>query len=151
MDTWVGTARGRGMEAVGLGIAAAGVVALLTETRAVSPVLVVVGLVVRLAGRVRVTVDGTGLTADPGRARWPRVHVPLDDIDAVTSLHVNPWRWGGWGYRGSLTVFRRAAWVVRAGPGIRLDLRDGRRFVVTVDGAPEGAARLGSMLTPRPG
>ena len=151
METWVGTARGRGMEAVGAGVAAAGVVALLTDTRAVSPVLLLVGIVVRLAARVRVTIDGSGLTADPDRWSRPRVHIPLDDIDAVTSMHVSPWRWGGWGYRGSLRAFRRAAWVVRAGPGIRLDLRDGRRFVVTVDGAPDGAAVLGAMLTPRSG
>lgn len=135
------------MEAVGVGTAAAGVVSLLTATRLVAPVLLVTGLVVVLASRVRVTVDASGVTVDPGRWSWPHVHVPLADIDAVTSLHVNPWRWGGWGYRWSLVVFRRAAWVVRAGPGLRLDLRDGRRFVVTVDDAPAGAAALGALLT----
>lgn len=151
MDTWVGTARGRGMEAGGLGLVAAGVASLVTETRVVAPVLLFAGLVVALAARVRVTIDDTGLTADAGRWSWPSVHIPIDDIDAVTSLHVNPWRWGGWGYRGSLRVLRRAAWVVRAGPGLRLDLRDGRRFVVTVDDAPTAAAALGGRLTPRSG
>ena len=151
MDTWVGAARGRGMEAAGLGMLAAGVVSLVTQTRAVAPVLLLAGLVVRMAARVRVTIDDSGLTADASRWSWPRVQIPLDDIDAVTSMHVNPWRWGGWGYRGSLRVLRRAAWVVRAGPGLRLDLRDGRRFVVTVDDAPTAAAALGRRLTPRSG
>ncbi len=48
-------------------------------------------------------------------------------------IDVRPMQWGGWGYRGSLKLMRKAAVVHRAGPGIRLDLTDGRVFVVTLD------------------
>jgi hypothetical protein len=116
----------------------------------VAPVLLAVGALVVMAARVRVRIDASGLTADPGRWHRPSVHIALEDIDQVTALDVRPLRWGGWGYRGSLRLFRRAAWIVRAGPGLRLDLRDGRRFVVTVDEALAGAAALGARLLPHP-
>ena len=40
---------------------------------------------------------------------------------------------GGWGYRGSLRLFRYAALVTRSGAALELRLINGRRFVVTVD------------------
>jgi hypothetical protein len=151
MEAWTGTARGRGSEALGGGLLAAGLASLFTSIRAAGPILALVGVVAILVSRLRVHIDDTGLTVDPERWSWPRVHLPIEDIDAVTSLDVRPWRVGGWGYRGSLLLFRRAAWVVRAGPGLRVDLTGGRRFWVTVDDAPAAAAVLGRLLTPRPG
>jgi hypothetical protein len=41
---------------------------------------------------------------------------------------------------------RRAAWVVHRGPGLKLDLRDGKVFVVTVDGAEEVAAVVNGLI-----
>jgi hypothetical protein len=40
---------------------------------------------------------------------------------------------GGWGYRGSLKLLRKASLVTRRGDALQLDLVGGRRFVVTVD------------------
>ncbi len=40
---------------------------------------------------------------------------------------------GGWGYRGSLTMLRRAAVVTRRGDALELQLTRKRRFIVTVD------------------
>ena len=89
---------------------------------------------------VRVTIDASAVRVT-GPIAFPRVTFPFTRIAKVSAIDVRPMKVGGWGYRGSLTVFRRAAWVVRAGPGLQLDLRDGRRFVVTVDDA-EAAARF---------
>lgn len=96
---------------------------------------------------VEVTVDDHGLTVRSATVPPVRVRFPYARIEAVEAIDVNPWRWGGWGYRGSLRVFRRAAWVVRGGPGIKVDLRRGRVFVVAVDDAEAGAAALRRRLT----
>jgi len=40
---------------------------------------------------------------------------------------------GGWGYRGSLRLMRRAAVVTRRGEAVVLELVGDRRFLVTVD------------------
>jgi hypothetical protein len=89
--------------------------------------------------RVTVGADGVRTTAAPG---WPTVTIPLDRIESADTIDVRPLRWGGWGYRGSVRLFRRAAWVVRAGPGLRLQLRGGRVFVVTLDDAESAAAAV---------
>ena len=41
---------------------------------------------------------------------------------------------------------RRAAWVVRGGSGVRIELTDGAVFAVTVDNADEAAAVLNGLL-----
>lgn len=97
---------------------------------------------------VRVRIDEDGLHVR-GRPPVP-VDIPLDQIEVVEVIDVNPWRWSGWGYRGSLKVFRRAAFVARRGPGIKVTLKDGRVFVVTVDDAEEGARVLRGLLTSTP-
>ena len=43
------------------------------------------------------------------------------------------WRMGGLGYRGSLTLFKRAALITRRGDALAVELTRGRRFIVTVD------------------
>ena len=60
-------------------------------------------------------------------------------------IDVRPGEWGGWGYRGSVKVFGRAAVVLRAGTGIRVDLVGGRAFAVTVDDAETGARLLNDL------
>jgi hypothetical protein len=70
-----------------------------------------------------------------GTLGFPRVSIPIDQIAQVSTLDIKPIRWGGWGYRGSLRAFKRAAMIVRAGEGIRIDLNGGRIFIVTVDDA----------------
>jgi hypothetical protein len=57
-------------------------------------------------------------------------------------IEVRPVQWGGWGYRGSVRVFKKAAVVLRKGPGLRLRLRNGAQFAVTVPGAEPAAALL---------
>jgi hypothetical protein len=109
-------------------------------------VVAATGILVSVLARIRVTVDERGLRVAYGVARWPVTRIALDRIEQVSTLDVRPTRWGGWGYRGALSVFRQAAVVVRGGPGLRLDLRGGRVFVVTVDEPDPGATLLARFV-----
>lgn len=89
--------------------------------------------------RVRVRVDRDCLEVRCGHIGVPRRRIPLQDV-ACASLApwISPRAWGGWGYRWRPGM--GTAVVVRRGPGLVLDLGEGRRFTVTVDDA-EGAVR----------
>src|SRR5579863_818821 len=76
-----------------------------------------------------------------GGTRWPATRLPIPSIRAVELANVDPPKSGGWGYRGSLRWQKAAALNVRRGPGLRLKLDGGRRFLITVDD-PEGAAEV---------
>ena len=76
-----------------------------------------------------------------GRLPWPRTHIAVEDIESASVVDIRPMEWGGWGYRGSLKLMQRAAVVHRAGPGIRVDLRNGKVFAVTIDD-PETAVAV---------
>jgi hypothetical protein len=111
--------------------------------------LVVVSVPLLALFSVRVTAGAHGLKVRSGAAPWPAVRIPLDRIARVRAMEVKPSEWGGWGYRGSLRLLRRAAWVLRRGDGIVVDLRDGRRFAVTVDDAEAGASVLSALVARR--
>jgi hypothetical protein len=130
--------------------AVAGVVLVPAGLPLVGLVMLVVAAALVLFTTVTVTIDEHGLAA---RSWMPlaRVHFPLDRIEAASVADIEPWKMGGWGYRGSVTAFGRAAWTLRSGPGIRLDLSRGRRFVVSVDDPEPGVALLQRLLTPRSG
>lgn len=97
--------------------------------------------------RLRVRADGSGLHVHYGFLPWPSTHVSVDQIDSASVIDVRPMEWGGWGYRGSLTLMRQAAVVLRAGPGIRLDLDNGKVFVVTVDDPETPVALLNAEVS----
>ena len=78
---------------------------------------------------------------------WPKTSVGVDRISEASVIDVKPSQWGGWGYRGSLKLMKRAAVVHRAGPGIRLDLNDGKVFVVTVDNPETPVALLNAEVS----
>jgi hypothetical protein len=93
-----------------------------------------------------VWVDRRGLTVRSPLG-WPAVVIPLEDIAAVGVVEISPLRdYGGWGWR--LGRRGRPGAVFRAGPALEVTRGDGRRFVVTVDGAGEAAALL-TTLTDR--
>lgn len=91
---------------------------------------------------LRVRADQHGLHIRYGILPWPRTSVDVADIETASVIDVRPMEWGGWGYRGSLKLMKQAAVVHRAGPGIRLDLVDGKVFVVTVDNPEQPVALL---------
>ena len=103
--------------------------------------LLLAAIAVTTFSRIRVTADHTGLTVRYGFLGRPRTRVSIHRIATAQAIEVRPAEWGGWGYRGNLALMNRAAVVLRAGPGIRLDLHDGKVFVVTIDN-PETPAQL---------
>ena len=104
-------------------------------------VLLIPAIATTTFSRIRVTADRSGLQVRYGFLGWPGTSVPLRRIATAQAIEVRPAEWGGWGYRGNLALMNRAAVVLRAGPGLRLDLHDGKVFVVTIDN-PETPAQL---------
>lgn len=146
---WFGGARSVPVGLVAIGTACVAVVVLNLGTAGIGPGLAVLvaAVVVGMFVDVRVRVSDQGLAVRSGLVPWPRLRIPLERIVAVQAVDLNPWRWGGWGYRGSVRLFRRAAWVVRKGPAVEVELDGDRRFAVTVDDADEAAATLAALLT----
>jgi Domain of unknown function (DUF1648) len=115
----------------------------------VAALLALVPLVLLAFATVHVSVGTRGIRAACAIG-WPGVSFPLAEIASVRAINLQPLRWGGWGYRGSLRLLGRAAWVLRAGEALEVRLTDGRVFAVTVDGAAEAAAVATGMLAPAP-
>ncbi len=91
-------------------------------------------------------MDRQGLRIEYGPLRWPVQRIPLDEIQQAAVVDIKPGEWGGWGYRGMLRVFGKAAVVLRGGPGIVLELTGKRRLAVTVDDAGEGAGLVNDLV-----
>lgn len=85
--------------------------------------------------RIDVSVSALGLKVHYGLFGWPRQRLALERIVRVEAIEVVPMAHGGWGYRGSLTLFKRAALVIRRGSALSLELTAGQRFAVTLDAA----------------
>jgi hypothetical protein len=107
---------------------------------------IVVGILLSAMALVQVVVDGSGIRIRFGWLPWPVIRVRLDEVASAEAIEIRPAEWGGWGYRGSRRALGRAAVVVRAGPGIRLELTDGSTMAVTVDDAERAAALLNDLL-----
>jgi Protein of unknown function (DUF1648) len=149
---WTGTSRPRPIMWIVTGalVVATIAVGLITGRWGVTVIATIGSVVSLVMTGNRVTVGPSGLRASMGAFGLPRVNVPIDKIVQASALDVRPMKWGGWGYRGSLKVMKRAAMVVRAGDGIRLDLVGGLVLVVTVDDAATGAAVLQTAIASRP-
>ena len=132
--------------AASLATVAAGVVTAATGQLGLGLVVAVVGAATSVLSRIQVFADRRGVTVTYGWWTWPRTRIPLDRIESAAAIEVLPSEWGGWGYRGSVRLFRQAAVVLRKGEGLRVDLNDGRRFVVTIDDAATAAAVLNREL-----
>ncbi len=142
--SWTGQARASWVLSASL---AAGVLAVALGTRSLAAVLTpLVLLAIAIAfTSVQVSVDGRGLRVRYGPLPWPVTQIPLERIRRADAIDLKPLAWGGWGYRGSRKVLRRAAVVLRAGDAIRLDLTDGSEFAVTVDDAAAGAGLINDL------
>jgi Protein of unknown function (DUF1648) len=103
--------------------------------------LVPLGIMLCGLAHIRVRVDAAGLRVFYGFGSLISTHIDTRKIVQAEAIYVKPRAWGGWGYRGSLRLFKRAAVVLRGGPGIRLQLSGGAQFAVTID-HPEDAVAL---------
>ena len=95
---------------------------------------------------MRVTVAARGVTVGYGVLGLRLTRIPLRRIASAEAVE----RTGlSFRYTGSLLVFGAAAVVLRRGPALRLTLRDGKTFLVTVDDAATGAALLNDLIAGR--
>lgn len=127
----------------GCGVLLAGGLALgvlLSWGAAIGPLLV--GAVLLLFGRARVTVDRRGLTVALGVLGWPRLRVRAEDVAEVSVADVSPGQFGGWGYR---IIPGGSGVVLRSGPALIVTKRSGHRFTVTVDDAETAASVLAGV------
>ena len=147
---WEGEARGPALVATGAVEAIAGVVAVVAGLVVLGVVLLLSAAVVLTFAQDRVRIDDRFLHVR-GALPFPSVRIPLWQVESVEVIDLHPLRWGGWGYRGSLRAFGKAAWVVRSGPGVVLHLSRGRTFAVTVDDAEAAAEAIRSHIAPAPG
>ncbi len=108
--------------------------------------VLIVGLVVTtLAFHIRVDEEGLSINSVVG---WPRVHVPLDEVESAAVVEVNPMgQFGGWGMRWGPAGF---GVVLRTGEGIEVRRRGGKTLTVTVDDAATGAALLNALSARAP-
>lgn len=143
--TWMGTVTTRWPLVLGGAFALVGLTVLITVDVIIGVVLIVASLPILSFTSVQVVVDRRGLTVRYGPLGWPRNTIALDRIAEASTVDVTGATHGGWGYRGSLKVLGKASLVLRAGEGVRVDLRDGKRFVVTVDGASDAAGTLNDL------
>jgi hypothetical protein len=91
--------------------------------------------------------DGTGgVTVGYGPLGLRLTRIPRRRITSAAAVERTPFSFG---YRGSLLLFGAAAVVLRRGPALRLALRDGKTFLVTVDDAATGAALLNDLTAVR--
>jgi hypothetical protein len=109
----------------------------------------VVAIVATALAEVHVRVDDRGVAIAFGPLRFPRMRIEVDRIVHAETITVQPMMHGGWGYRGSLTLMRRAAVVVRRGEGLKLALRGDKTLIVTIDDAATAAGLINDLVARR--
>jgi hypothetical protein len=148
---WAGSAQNGWMPLViVIVLGHAAVATVLLGTTPAAPYLNAAHLVVlaalELFGKVRVRVDTRELVIRYGYVGWLRQRIAVARIATARAFRLEPVEHGGWGYRGSVRFFGRAAVVVRAGDALALELEEGRRLSITVDGAETAAQRINALI-----
>jgi hypothetical protein len=147
---WFGRASNRWMGAGGVAMVLLAAALVVAGSYGAAAGTAAGGVALLAASSLHVAIGERGVVVSSGPLHWPSVRFALDDVVSAGSIDFKPLAWAGWGYRGSVRLFRRAAWGLRAGPAIELELRGGRRFAVTVDHAEDGAAVINGLLAHRP-
>jgi hypothetical protein len=147
--TWIASAHNRWFGAIALalvGAAAAGRT-LVPGWSALS--CVAVAVVLAAFAEIHARVDDRGLSIAFGPWRLPRMRVPLERIRSARTIDIEPLANGGWGYRGSLSIFGRAAVIVRRGEGLELRLDRDQVLIVSVDDARTAAGLINDLAARR--
>jgi hypothetical protein len=87
----------------------------------------------RVIVRVVETPEGRALEVLYGPGGFVRQTFGPDELEEAYARDFSFAQMGGWGYRGSLRLLRRAALVTRRGEALELMLAGKRRFIVTVN------------------
>ncbi len=105
-------------------------------------ILVVTPVVLGIA-RIRVTIKNGKLRVSSAIFGFPLRTIDASEIASVSSEEILPMEWGGWGWRffpgGSAVVMKRSQ-------GLAIELKDKRRFAVTIPDSAQAAAQLNSLI-----
>jgi hypothetical protein len=141
---WSGRARAAWALPAGAVLVAAGALTLaLASQWDPALLLLVAGVLMFGFTSVRVTVATRGVSVAYGALGLRLTRISLSRIASAAAVELRSFSFG---YRGSLLMFGSAAVILRRGPALRLTLRDGKTFVVTVDDAATGAALLNDLI-----
>ncbi|HEY1824664.1 MAG TPA: hypothetical protein VGG21_01720 [Acidimicrobiales bacterium] len=100
--------------------------------------LFAISLFLRIVVRVVDTEHGRSLEILYGPAGLVRQYFDAHEIESASTREILSYaQTGGFGYRGSLRLFRRAALVTHRGEALQLTMTKGRRFTVSVDDVPD--------------
>ncbi len=144
--TW--TCRARWALPAAVGVLAAGVLfTVLTEAVVPAVIAAVAAVAVLHFRRITVTLDEAQLRTTFALPLI-RVNIPLAEIERLEYVpDLRPVRYGGWGYRGSLRLLKKAAVMLRRGPGVIFALSRDRRYIITVDDAETLARSVQERIT----
>jgi hypothetical protein len=106
---------------------------LLLELVVLIALVLVILLFTRVVVRVVQTDFGRGLEIVYGPGGVVRQVFEPAEVEGTYARNLSFAEMGGWGYRGSLRLIRRAALVTRRGDALELELSRRRHFIVTVD------------------
>ncbi|TFD04832.1 hypothetical protein E3T25_04770 [Cryobacterium sandaracinum] len=95
--------------------------------------------------RLRISVDWRGLKVVTRILGIPLKSIPLSEIESVCTDALGPMQWGGWGYR---FMPGRSAIILRIGPGIVINLTNGKQFAISLNSPETPAALLSTLSTP---
>jgi Protein of unknown function (DUF1648) len=141
---WSGRARAAWAAPLGALLIAAGALTwALARQWDPAAVLLLAGVLTLAFTSVRVTVAMRGVSVGYGVLGLRLTRIPLSRIESAAAVELRSFSFG---YRGSLLMFGSAAVILRRGQALRLTLRDGKTFVVTVDDAATGAALLNDLI-----
>ena len=105
-------------------------------------VLVLAAVVCMPFNAVRVSAGNQGVVLYLGVPGIFRKRYPLE---AIASATVGDYQSFSFGYRGSRKAMRAAAWAIRRGESLVLQLKDGTTVSITVDDAAQGAALINAL------
>jgi hypothetical protein len=146
---WFGYARNRVFGAIALACFGAAVVAWPLAPAFVALALAATSLLFALFTELHARVDERGLSVAFGPLHFPRMRWTLDRIRSARARDIVPMKSGGWGYRGSLALFGRAALIIRGGGGLELTLDGDQVLLVTIDDAATAAGLLNDLVARR--
>jgi hypothetical protein len=155
VPSWSGSAQNGWMPLVMVLLLGQGAVVslFLGDVTAAAPYLNLVHVLVlallELFAKVHVDVDQRELRIRYGYIGWLTQRIALGRVVTARAFMLRPLEHGGWGYRGSVRFFGRAAVVVRGGPALALELADGKRLSITVDDADRAAQVINELLSRR--
>jgi hypothetical protein len=105
------------------------------------PVVLLVAVLASVTWHLR--VDAGGFVARSALG-WPRIVIPIADIERADVIAVNPVaEYGGWGIR--FGVGHRLGIILRSGEALEVVRHNGRALVVTVDDATTAAALITAL------